>query len=325
MPATLDDVVRLLELQAAERARELEELAAIRRLLADERRYERTRAAHASQGTDNTLQLVASDPTRGLGRIGLRVPKLPTSIASPVTEQGAHTDPLGFDSRYLFVLSSLEIAEGRRVRLRGMRFTWWLMADLGTPGTEVPSTHYFDIFEVKESAFRLPDGNVSLHLRFVSPGEAPEVQTPKLACPSFEYIYSKGPALLFADGTAFPAANLDPVTGKPDFYTNLTTYVPPAKGRPWGSPAAGGLGQRYDSFVPWRDSQGWSALDIGFTGPGTVMLQASVRQNNPEFPPTVTHPVPYFPLGDCPSQQFVWNYPNAQIFAVAGELIWEDE
>lgn len=334
-PATLDDIAALLRMQLQQRQREIAVNEEIVRLLRDERK-DATRWEHASFGTDALLQLTSSDPWRGLGRVGMRVPLLATSKVNAA-------DPLGLDSRYLFVLDAVEVDTEQTIHISGIRQLWALLANLATLSEDAPSDPYYTFFPVLDPMFRLKDGNISWHLTFLGFDEYPSTDLPfgtsflaapppgapnASLCANLSYLFGKNSLLCAKPGTGtiFPAASVDPVTGKPDFYTSLSGYVPPQKGRPWGSALEGGFVTRYDQFAPWLDAHAQNSLDITVQGPGMILLQASVRQNDPATnTPGAARPSPYFPLGDTPAQQFVWNYiTSVQIGAIAGSVIWKD-
>lgn len=344
MAASLDDIAELLRMQIAQRDRELAELRAMFQEAREgrlERRYRELPSQrgqeNATFGTDRTLQLIASDPWRGLGMLGVAVPPLATSAANP------QADPNGLDSRYLIALDAVDVAEGQRVRIRGVRQSWAMLALIGGGGEGAQQTQpYPNWFEVTDPRFRLRDGNISWHLTFLGHGQEPQSAIPftysflsgglgggvqASDCANLAYQFAKSRALLWAPGTQFPAGNVDPISGKPDFETSVSVYVPPNKGRPWGDTLRGGFSTRYDQFTPWLTPDAWHGLDIVVDEPGVILFSASVRQcdSAKNTPPGFVFPNPYFPLGDSPAQQFVWNYKNqTKIGAVAGALVWEN-
>jgi len=272
----------------------------------------RRRFEVASAGVDENLQLVDSSPFRSVTWVGLRVPGLETINVNSVA------DPLGFDSRYLFNGCSIKLNPGQRIRLLGMRQLWSLGSKLTVEG----SAPQFDEIDVTSPLFRMPDGNVSWHLRYIRQGEIANFRFGPLDGPNFAFQWSDGPSLLYLNAT-FAAANLN-AQGKPDFYTTLTSYVPPAKGMPWGTTLISNLQTRHDAFTFWRDDHAWQSFGrrgVIIEGPGIISAQISVRQG---VAPTLTPPVTFFAGGMLPERVFILNNPGrVKIWRVGAALIAE--
>jgi hypothetical protein len=258
-----------------------------------------------TSGIDEAFQSVGGDPYLGTSNFGLRVPTKPTP------------DPF---SRYLFNLASFTLAEGQRSYVIGYRMFWSLGVKLGEVGGP------FTIIEqpVDQPGFYLPDGNVSWHMHRIAPGEVPIPNQGPISplLNSFAFRMSENPALLYefadAGGT---------------FYVNLSSYVPPNLGRPWGTMLRNNLGTMYDQRTQWRTQGSWRSMHMPVDGPCTVAFFASVQQTDPspDFRFIPTPPSPFFPNGLSDEWQFVFNFPfataassGAIIWRVAGALIVED-
>jgi hypothetical protein len=206
----------------------------------------------------------------------------------------AATPPIGsggLNSRYLFLLSYFEVEESHCVRVRGARQGWTLGAEVG--GSSGIPPREVEMF-VTTPTFRLPDANISWHMRVLSRDEV------ELAGPvgpfdtnNLAFRMTKGEALLY-ESIDFPVSHLSPLTGKPDYYTFLSSYTPPNLGRPYGSPLTPDLGSFYDLRFQQRDSDVWDALDIPLiVGPAAVCFFASVRQSNPATRIALPTPGPF--------------------------------
>lgn len=264
----------------------------------------RRRVELVSSGIDEALQGLAGDPYGGTSWVGLRVPAFVTK---------------GPNHRYLFQLCSLEIPEATNVWVRGFRQGWSL--GLRQVVNNVPR-----VVEqwVDDPFFKLPDGNISWHMRLHGPNEPPLTvpgTTPaNVGGPfgppnrNFAYESSTTPALLFQRAVV-PAGGL---------YVNLSAYTPPNIGRPLGAPLAAEFGTFYDLKTLWRDSQAWCALDIRVQGPCRIAFYASVQQSDPQTRAVLTTLNPFvFTDGLSPEEQFLKNFPTAIIWRVAGALVVE--
>lgn len=276
----------------------------------DHRSYEQD-----STGVDEALQGIGSDGYGTLNWVGLRWP--PHASALP-----SEPSPLGI-GRYLMVCSTVDVAEGERKRIRGTRMTRTLgaIANAGSIGDPSVTPRPTEL-EVNVPFWRFPDSGFSLHLRELSPtllqsickGPGP------FDTQNFAFRMSKTPALLY-EKAAFAAHNLS-ANGKPDFYVNLTGYVPPNKGRPWGQ-SLGHWGTFYGARSPTIDSHAWTGLDIKVEGPCTVALFASCWQTNPATRTAL--PAPTYVAGINQPEAFVLNYPDSSYeWRFGATLICED-
>lgn len=253
-----------------------------------------------STGIDEFLQGLGGDPFGGaLTSDGLRVPTLPTP---PI--------PAGQNLRYLFNLCSFTIPPNCVARIRGYR-------QLLTIGASVPSEDSPRFVEqtVVTPNWRFSDGNVSWHIRDIKPKSVAKQGAPgPTDRQSFAFQMSDGPALLYLAAT-IPNA----------FYTNLTAYTPPNKGRPWGEIINAELGTFYSLHTPWEDSGAWRhSLDVPIIGPKTIAFMVSLRQTNPQTRVGLTPPNPFvFTEGMPPEEQFLQNFPSAIYWRIGGALIYE--
>lgn len=252
--------------------------------------HPRRRVEVVSTGVDEDLQGIASDPFGSLSWVGLRVPSHVT-----VTPQ----------NRYLFLLCSLDVGDGDRMRLVGLRHGY----SLG-----VRQVQRVNEFWVRNPIFKPFRGNVSWHLRvrplhqLNNPGNG-SIQPP---LQNFAFRDAQSPALLYRTA----AAAL--------FYPLLTDYSPPNRGMPYGRGATPEFGTFYDLKTDWQDAADWHAIDIPILGPARVQFFASVQQT-PEQKVPVTQPATFFPLGESAEEQYIANFPTAQIWRVAGALAAEYE
>jgi len=255
---------------------------------------QRRRIEIFTRGIDDSLQGRSGDPFGGTFWVGLRVPAFVNS---------------GRRQRYLFQLASFDVPEGQRARIVGFRQGWTLGLRQG--GTRVIEQW------VQDPLFKLPDGNVSWHLRKMALGypqyPAPGPITPPMQ--NFAFQTSDGSALLYQAAGGFAGG----------FYVTLGAYTPPNAGMPWGEPLAGDLGNFYDLKMDWRDGNAWSSLDEPIEGPQRVAFYASILQSNPATRTVVTPPGTFFQGGLSAEEQFLLNFPTANIWRVAGALAIELE
>lgn len=207
-----------------------------------------------SAGIDEALQGVGSDPWGTIDCTGLRIPTLATPDA---------------DHRYLFILASFHLPERVKATIRG----WRELLTLGVPVTPGGDASPLPIeLPVTNPIFRFPDGNVSWHLTRVPPTVISSlvVGPPPIlpVVPNLAWRMAKGPSLLYEVGTAVTASG---------FYVDLTSYVPPNHGRPYGDPVAH-LKVAHDVRTDWRTPNAWRSLDCEVEGPGYYVLWASVAQ-----------------------------------------------
>lgn len=257
----------------------------------------RRRIEIVSTGIDDALQGRSGDPFGGIFWTGLRVPAFVNNSTS----------------RYLFQLAAFDVPEGQRARVVGFRHGWTLGLRQG--GNRVVEQWVDDPF------FKLPDGNISWHMRKMALGypryPSPGPITPPMQ--NFAFETSDSPALLYQAAGGFAGG----------FYVTLAAYTPPNRGMPWGNPLTGQLGNFYDLKTKWRDGNAWQALDIPVEGPARVAFYASVLQTNPGQGGRVALTAPavaaFYSSGLSDEEQFLLNFPLANIWRVAGALAVEME
>lgn len=266
-----------------------------------------------SKGVDEALQGIASDAWGGLLWPGLRVPTL-------VTQDPEH--------RYLFLLCSFTLSAGDTARIDGLRNGWSMGFDQITNPGGVGETHRIVEQWVKSPLYKGPDFNVLFHLRKLTINEPMRPNPSAVVDPVTGYLVST--AFKTSDTPALLYNTIAGVAGNP-FYTALTGYVPPNRGRPWGKPL-GGLGAFHDIKADWSNPGAWHALDIPLKGPCRVALYASVQQGNPATRTLLTVPggtMADFPLGLSAEEQFLakWSaspptltQPGPIAWRVAGAL-----
>ncbi len=252
--------------------------------------HPRRRVEIVSTGVDEDLQGLASDPFGSLSSVGLRVPSHVTVLPQ---------------NRYLFLLCSLDVGDADRMRLVGLRHGY----SLG-----VRQAQRVNEFWVQNPVFKPPRGNISWHLRvrplrqLNNPGNGP-IQPP---LQNFAFRDAQSPALLYLTAAAG------------FFYPLLTDYAPPNRGMPYGRGATPEFGTFYDLKTDWQDASDWHAIDIPIVGPARVQFFASVQQT-PASKTPVTQPLDFLPLGESPEEQYLGNFPEAQIWRVGGALAAEYE
>lgn len=257
---------------------------------------QRRRIEVFSRGIDDGLQGRSGDPFGGIFWVGMRVPAF---VNTP-------------GSRYLFQLASFDVPEGMRARVVGFRQGWSLGLRQG--GNRVIEQWVEDPF------FKLPDGNISWHMMTMALGypqyPAPGPITPPMQ--NFAFETSDGSALLYQAAGGFAGG----------FYVTLGAYTPPNLGMPWGEPLTPQLGNFTDLKGRWRDGNAWTALDVPVEGPQRVAFYASVLQSNAATRPVVTPPVApaiFYQGGLSDEEQFLLNFPLANIWRVAGAFAVELE
>lgn len=253
----------------------------------------------SSSGFDEYAQGIGTDPFHGNASMGLRVP----TLATP-----------DLDTRYLFLLASFSMGEGESCIIRGYR-------QFSSLGVLLNSSRFVEQ-EIVSPNFRLPDGNISWHLRHLGGPNAqgiPKVDPSPGDLPSFKRAWADGPCLLYQDYTIAAGNRI---------YTQLTSYTPPQLGRPYGtSIGTGHQATFYDQRMFWRDAHGWSSLDMRVNGPSTVAFFASVRQSDGSYD-VAASPL-NFPGGLSIEEQFIGNFgggdagPRPTYWRVGGALIVE--
>lgn len=238
----------------------------------------------ASVGFDPNLQLIGGDPWGTSSWAGLIVP----NDATP-----------DYKHRYLFLLAWMRLDANRWGRIRGLRTSILLGADVPSTIEGVP---YSVEYELQNPFWKAPTGNACFFLqRIPSPGQQPLLDpTVRGIMPSVSYVYSNSPSLL---------------------YQSLSPYVPPGNGVPPGVPLSAGLGNFYDNrFGPWRNEDAWSSTDIAVQGPCDIGLFCSV------FQMADGQPVPALgTLGLPPDDEFLMNNPTAKFKRVAGAFVWQED
>jgi hypothetical protein len=244
-----------------------------------------------SSGLDEYLQGVSSDPLGGYSAAGLRVPTLATSSRL---------------SRYLFMGAAFSMGEGARAKIRGFR----QMVTIGKQTATSPSARFVEL-DVTSPMFRLPDANVSFHLKRLGRVDAQGMPNPAsniTDLQSLKHNWAINPCLLYSQ-YAIPAGDKT--------YTHLTSYTPPSEGRPWGDDV-GHLGNFIDLKTPWRTQGAWNdSLNIDVEGPCTIACFISVRQSAGAYAPLVGAPA-------CtPEEQFVAAFPGSILWRVGAALVFE--
>jgi hypothetical protein len=248
----------------------------------------------ASAGFDEYTQAIGGDPNGGSSSMGLRVPFL-------ATPDKTH--------RYLFVAASFSFGVGEKVRIVGYR-------QFSSLGFLLAPTRFIEQ-EITSPNFRLPDGNISWHLRRLGGPNAegyPNQRPTPRDLNSFKKGWSTGSMLLYKDYT-IPAGNR--------IYPQLTSYTPPMDGKPWGTPLSTGYqGTFYDLRTPWRDANAWGSLDMRLEGPDTVAMFISVHQSTGFYEVATTPP------NGIPEEQFIANFGGGDFarpiyWRVGGSLIVE--
>jgi hypothetical protein len=261
----------------------------------------RRRVELVSVGIDDALQGLGGDPYGGTSSVGLRVPSFVTQ---------------GPRNRYLFLLCTFNLPEAINGWVRGFRQGWSLGARVQTPqGPRVIEQW------VRTPNFKLPDGNVSWHMRLMGKDEPyglPPLQEQKVD----PHAGGNQQNLAFRD-SAGPALLFQTVSTPTPFYVQLDAYTPPLGGWPPGEPLTGELDTFYDLKTHWSEAHNWHALDIRIQGPCRVAFYASVQQSDPQTRPVLPVPNPFFDGGLEPEEQFLLNEPTAIIWRVAGALVLE--
>lgn len=252
----------------------------------------------SSSGPDEYLQLIGGDPLGGSTAVGLRVP----TLALPTT-------------RYLFNGCAFSIAEGAKARILGYRQLVTIGA--ANVGAGEGSTPRFVEQEVLSPMWRFQDGNVWMGLRYTGGpnGQGVPIQTPVPYLPAkgTSFRFGMAPSLLY-EAIVLPAGDSQ--------YVDLTAYVPPNGGKPWGQPIQSG-NDWLSLQTPWRTHGAWDALDIEVEGPDTVSCFISVLQSNPSTRRPLFVSDPFYPGGLSPEEQFLLNFPGAIYWRVGASLIVE--
>jgi hypothetical protein len=273
----------------------------------------RRRIEIPTDGTDEALQLIGSDPFGSMSSVGLRVPSLSTFALA--TANGLRQP----NNRYLFAAAQYSVAEGSVGRILGYRLLQTIGVKIQVGGGFSPSLFRVVEQEVLSPFWHFPDASVSYHLRRMGPPDhqrIPHTTPNPVTLRSTHLIMSTGPALLY-ETIATPAG--DP------FYVNLTGYTPPNGGKPYGEPLGDGhQGTFYDLRTQQRTHGAWHSLDIEVEGPDTIVAFISVGQSDPATRPALPVPTPtFFSGGLSAEEQFLLNFPNAIYWRVGFSLVIE--
>ena len=261
----------------------------------------------STDGYDEALQSVGSDPFGSASRVGLRVPTLATQLLVAENQSAK-------DSRYLMMLAAFSISHGVRAKILGYRQMVKIGYQQARNGDEGGSAPYVVEQLVTDPSWSFQDGNVSFHLQALGPpnnqGFNWNDQGPT-DLQNFKYQFSMTPSVLYQTATV-----------PNPMYVNLTAYQPPNNGRPWGTPLrSGGQSTFHDLRTEWKTHGAWSALGLEVEGPDTIALFASVRQTNPISRDKLVLPGTVYPSGLPAEEAFLQNFPNAIYWRVAGSLI----
>jgi hypothetical protein len=269
------------------------------------RRYELS-----TVGADEANQGLTTDPflpsTQNPTALGLRVPPVLmgiTGVAQP---------------RYLFLLATRTLSRGKTI-VRGIRQGLTIGANIAPSGSG-RAPLYAEEFLVTSPFWHFVDGNVSWHL-VREPAERQAATIPRTNGPSWAYMVSDGPAMLYK---TFTNTNVDPTTGAPYYYdVGMSAYAPPNP-RSWQP--IGNLGNMKDMRSPWNAPTNAIAMDEEVTGTCRISLYASILQSNPATRIVGTLPAAadVYPGGITPESAFLATFPNAIYWRVFGGILFED-
>lgn len=260
----------------------------------------RRRFEVVSYGRDEFKQVTFSDPLGGTSWLGLRVPTLATSAiaAANKTPQSAN--------RYLFLGAAFSVGEGSRCRLIGYR----QYLEIGIPlalGGEGSQLIRPILLPVTTPGWCFPDATTTWHFRKLGGPNAQGLQSfrPSNATdlPNLRKGFGMTSALLYQSYT-LPAGDA--------FYPDLTAYVPPNGGRPFGEPLSDDpqLSTIYGLQTDWKSPDAWGSLDLEVRGPCTIAAFISVGQTNPSTrpaDPTSGSGGGAFGIGIAPEDAFLAN------------------
>jgi hypothetical protein len=180
---------------------------------------------------------------------------------------------LAFTDRYLFTGCACSIGEGAKARILGYRQLVTIgQANVGAGESPTPR---FVEQEVTSPFWRFSDGNVWMGLRQAGgpnwQGAATATPVPGTPPRGTSFQDSMAPSLLYEEIT-LPVGNT--------IYPDLTAYVPPNHGRPWGRPIQSG-NDWLSLQTQWRTHGAWHSMDLEVEGPDTIAIFISVLQSNP--------------------------------------------
>lgn len=219
-----------------------------------------TRTQQASAGIDEFAQGLTTDPFASLSATGLRVPGL-----LPISEGAT------LPSRYLFQLASLGISSEERVCIRGIR----QLLEIGLAQPQEGLSAYPTILPVTTPNWHFVDGNVSWHLMRIPIRNRPRIPPTNADSFIFRNAFPGASGALLYESATFPAGHVN-AQGRPDFYVNMTSYVPPNAGQPYGTPL---LPTIHEIRYPWWSPHSSDSLKLIVEGPCYVVLFASVLQS----------------------------------------------
>lgn len=257
----------------------------------------------SSSGPDEFLQLLGGDPFGGSTAVGMRVPTLALANADRAL------------NRYLFTGCAYSIGEGAKARVLGYR----QLVTIGQAnvGAGEASTPRFVEQEVLSPSWRFQDGNVWMGLRQAGgpnwQGAATPSPVPGNPPRGTSFQSAMAPSLLY-ESITLPAGDT--------IYPDLTAYVPPNRGRPWGEPIQSG-NDWLSLQTNWRTWGAWHSMDLEVEGPDTIAIFISVLQSNPETRQALAVPGTFFPGGLSAEEQFLLNYPEAIYWRVGASMIVE--
>jgi hypothetical protein len=246
----------------------------------------------ASYGVDETRQLSGTSPFGGSAWLGLRVPTKTTASLTPSGKPRV-------SYRYLFNGASFSVGPGAKARIIGYRQYHEIGFLVGSSGAGFRAI----TLPVTTPGWAFPDATVSWHFRLLG---GPNAQGLPLFTPAPQNGqnlikgWATGPALLYQSITL-------PV-GDP-YYVDLTAYVPPNGGRPFGRPLTDHpqSGTILGLATDWRTPDAWGSLDVEVSGPDTVAALISVAQTDPSAYPALPFTSAQAGVGVTPEDSFLAN------------------
>jgi hypothetical protein len=242
---------------------------------------------------DQDLQLVGSDPSGGPYNTGLRVPATAAQGDIPA-------------NRYMMMLAMARFNANQKARLVGIRQLVTIGAYIPSNSEDPTACTYPLELEVTSSMWHFVDANITWYLQRIPPMK---FYTSSNSNTDGEIkLYSPTPALLFQNAIG-----------------DAGGYVPPNGGIPYGTPLISGLSALHDLRFGWRSNQAWDSIDIEIEGPCDIALFASIQQTDPETRCGLVLPEGLTSADLPPEDRFVYNFPDAVYWRVAGSLIFQEE
>jgi len=171
--------------------------------------------------------------------------------------------------RYMYRLCGLGVPANGWCRVRGVRQYLEIGTTLEVTGASQEQWKFHVRKQVKSPNWSFQDGNVSWHLRFIK-------------CGPYD---TKAPPFGTTFGNPATVRQLQEGTDAALLYDVLPPlYVPPNGGLPPGD-GVGSLGTFRDIRYGWEKGA-LDTLDVAYTGPGTIVLIATVLQTDPATRPT---------------------------------------